>query len=303
MFKSGLLTIVSAALALYAPEAGSAPTYSVKAYNMSDSTVTFYWKAAGCAGAPDRRLFVCHHASVPPGGSASYNYLPGTSSRTMDVSCRKRDETLFGGPTGFVVADNAIVELRGGCEVYEAEPRGLSRSHVKTEIVVGEGHWGTWHPPIYCPGDDSYLNGVERRIEANQGDGDDTGLNAIRFSCTNDSSLYNANYGHWGDWDNAISNSTCKSGAISRVRLKVEANQGDGDDTGANDLQVECADGTVLAGSDRGWGDWGGWAQCPAGTQICGLGVRVEEEQGKGDDTALNGLKIACCLQAADLTR
>ena len=46
-------------------------------------------------------------------------------------------------------------------------------------------------------------------------------------------------------------------------------------------------------------GKWGYWyptheEECPRGWFINGFRVRFEPRQGKGDDTALNGLMIRC---------
>jgi len=43
------------------------------------------------------------------------------------------------------------------------------------------------------------------------------------------------------------------------------------------------------------WGSWRGWASCPSKHYVCGLQARVEKKQGKGDDTAMNGLQMKCC--------
>jgi len=53
---------------------------------------------------------------------------------------------------------------------------------------------------------------------------------------------------------------------------------------------------TVEVMVDAGvWGDWKGWKFCPQRTYACGAQIRFEAQQGEGDDTAMNGLMIACC--------
>ena len=47
--------------------------------------------------------------------------------------------------------------------------------------------------------------------------------------------------------------------------------------------------GREMGGSLQNWGD------CPAGTAICGMNSRFEGDQGAGDDSALNDLKVHCC--------
>lgn len=49
-------------------------------------------------------------------------------------------------------------------------------------------------------------------------------------------------------------------------------------------------------GTDGLWGTWGASSEsCPIGSAICGIQVKMESYQGKGDDTALNDLKFFCC--------
>lgn len=46
----------------------------------------------------------------------------------------------------------------------------------------GEGPWGKWRGAAYCPSN-QYVCGMEQKIEGNQGDGDDTTMNGVRFYC------------------------------------------------------------------------------------------------------------------------
>jgi len=319
MFRNPVARLVAASLAWCAPSFALAG--EVRIYNMTDSTITIYWKAAGCAGTSGGRLYVCHDASVDPGYSAAYEFPGGTSARRIDATSWGKHETMFGGPSGVDVPTGDVGYLTGDDVMHAGTPDGLDKRQDVTEITVAEGSWGIWHPPIYCP-EGTFLTGIEQRVESNQGDGDDTGLNAIRFACNQKppaSSEQNidipgwkphapapcraadiryANYGQWGDWYTLLTNEVpriCNDG-VKRFRMKIEANQGDGDDTAANNVQIACSDGTEVPQGDYGWGDWGEWAECPGGTVACGLAVRVEPELGRsGDDTALNGLKVECC--------
>ncbi len=42
------------------------------------------------------------------------------------------------------------------------------------------------------------------------------------------------------------------------------------------------------------WGDWKNWQYCPEDSFATGYAMRVEPKQGKGDDTAVNGIKLYC---------
>jgi hypothetical protein len=46
----------------------------------------------------------------------------------------------------------------------------------------GPGLWGTWHGPAFCP-DNHYVCGIEQKVEPQQGNGDDTAMNAVRVYC------------------------------------------------------------------------------------------------------------------------
>ena len=42
------------------------------------------------------------------------------------------------------------------------------------------------------------------------------------------------------------------------------------------------------------WGTFGAWQFCPAGSFVGGVSVQIEPDQGLSDDTAMNGIKLAC---------
>ena len=50
--------------------------------------------------------------------------------------------------------------------------------------VEGEGPWGSWHEPTYCPAR-HYVCGLEQKLEGPQGggSGDDTALNGVAMRC------------------------------------------------------------------------------------------------------------------------
>lgn len=53
--------------------------------------------------------------------------------------------------------------------------------------------------------------------------------------------------------------------------------------------------GTIIYPGDGLFGNWLPWMYCPQYTYVCGATVRIEPLQGSGDDTGMNGIRLACC--------
>lgn len=52
----------------------------------------------------------------------------------------------------------------------------------------------------------------------------------------------------------------------------------------------------IPPGHGEPWGKyWFSSDSCPVGTAICGIKTKVQKEQGRGDDSALNNVKFYCC--------
>lgn len=77
-----------------------------------------------------------------------------------------------------------------------------------------------------------------------------------------------------------------------------------GDDTEVNyvkflcqDLESETQQYELARPPGHGhWGDYGEWSEtCGAGSAICGLRTKVEDNQYGTDDTALNDVIMYCC--------
>ncbi|XP_019205467.1 vitelline membrane outer layer protein 1 [Oreochromis niloticus] len=156
--------------------------------------------------------------------------------------------------------------------------------------------WGYWGSTEMCPLG-SYAVGFSIKVEASQGSGDDTAVNGIRLYCFDPSSkrrtTVQSAVGSWGDWTAVKS---CASGYLDSFMLRVESSQGEGDDTSVNNIKFTCSGtGAQLVGDGMPWGGWGRWSRkCPKGV-ICGLRTRLEDPQGRGDDTALNDVQFFCC--------
>ncbi len=151
------------------------------------------------------------------------------------------------------------------------------------------GFWGKWRNFQSC-GHGSYVNGFSNRVEGNQKGGDDTAMNAIRMTCTNGRTL-TPHGGLWGGWGHSA---RCPGG-YTGAQVRIERQQGDGDDTALNCVKLWCTSTNSWSNSNCGpWGDWHtGW--CDKGQKICGVNIRLEDSQRGGDDTAMNGIELRCC--------
>lgn len=179
--------------------------------------------------------------------------------------------------------------------------RSANRHYLSELTVWNGGQWGSWGHKEMCPVG-MYAAGFSLKVEDPIGDGDDTALNGIRLHCvykangvassyTNYASV-GSDVGSWGVWRDI---KWCPYGFLTAFQLKVEKPQGSGDDTAANNIQFKCSSRSSLLGEGTKWGDWGGWSQTCQGKGICGIKTRVEIPQGRGDDTALNDVRMYCC--------
>ena len=185
---------------------------------------------------------------------------------------------------------------------------GAQRNDLRNNMVIHHGHWGDWQGMRYCP-EDSFATGYRMKVEGNQGGGDDTALNSIELQCTDRegaNTILSAHPGHWGGWQGwkyCSNNSYIKSGA-----LKIEGAQGGGDDTSANSVKVQCTDGSEMEAPGGGpWGDWYGFASCPAGQAVCGVEVRIEGRRAaattRHERPAVRLLRIRAQVQRLHLDR
>lgn len=109
--------------------------------------------------------------------------------------------------------------------------------------------------------------------------------------------------GNWGDWHPTV---YCPPGQYATAfQMRVEGNQGKGDDSSLNSVQLQCR---ALRGganwwvsSHNGyWGSWGGIASCSNASYssptnfMTAASLRVEPPQGSGDDTGANDATFRC---------
>ncbi|XP_066446198.1 vitelline membrane outer layer protein 1-like [Eleutherodactylus coqui] len=105
------------------------------------------------------------------------------------------------------------------------------------------------------------------------------------------------NGGPWGEWGPI---QRCPPGTIARgYSLKVEREQGSGDDTSVNAIRLHCigesdpSAESVITSTEARWGEWTPVTWCPNGYPIS-FSLIVEKPQGDGDDTAVNNLLMEC---------
>lgn len=207
-----------------------------------------------------------------------------------------------------IIKTSAAVEVSQsaaltGNNIVAVNANGFSGQQAARNDFVGTitsnngAAWGSWGEAVFCPAG-TYIAGMAQRVEASQGSGDDTALNTVAIYCTDKEGTKQKPItlagGKWGSWGQK---SNCASGKfINGFKLKVESNQGGGDDTGLNSISVQCDDGANFELSNGGkWGGWGKMQACPTNSAACGVSLRVETDQGGGDDTAANDLKCHCC--------
>ncbi|XP_052009372.1 vitelline membrane outer layer protein 1-like [Xyrauchen texanus] len=107
---------------------------------------------------------------------------------------------------------------------------------------------------------------------------------------------------HWGSWGQE---EMCPTGTYAAgFSLKVEGTQGDGDDTALNGIRLHCIDPSrnseyshkhysTVQSEVGSWGTWTNIKWCSSGF-LKTFQLRVEQSQGKGDDTAANNIRFTC---------
>jgi len=165
------------------------------------------------------------------------------------------------------------------------------------DLEIYNGLWGGWKHWVGATGGGLYACGAQLRFENNQGGGDDTAANGLTLKFCG---LRNWNFqqtktiysGNWGDWRNMA---MCPYGKyIGGAVVRFEDNQGGGDDTALNGLGLWCVDKNWRGGQWKEvfgglWGNWKSWGY-RVGKLVKKARVRFEDNQGGGDDTALNGI-------------
>lgn len=160
-----------------------------------------------------------------------------------------------------------------------------------------DGGWGEWGNKASCPAP-TVAWGFDLRNEKDQGQkGDNSGLNSLRMYCSENSgastTLISSNNGYWGDWS-SIYKCSAANGPLKGFALKRLWSRDHRDEVEATEVRGICQDNTVIGGDLGYWGTWSSNFICPAGENVVGFTNRVEPDQGEGDDTAMNGLRMYC---------
>jgi hypothetical protein len=154
-------------------------------------------------------------------------------------------------------------------------------------------NWGDWGFAEFCVYP-HYAIGFRTKVEASCGKCDDTALNAIQLLCS-DGQVITSSEGPWGGWASSFARCASNEKLIG-FQIRVEPDQGSGDDTATNAVKMICSNRQVLSSLEERWGYWYGEPLiCPPTTYICGIKTQLEPHQGRGDDTALNNVQFYCC--------
>jgi hypothetical protein len=99
--------------------------------------------------------------------------------------------------------------------------------------------------------------------------------------------------GHWGTWR---AWAMCPTGHFAiGFQQRNEANQGPvGDDSALNAVRMLCSDQSTISSYDGLWGSWSSLVQCGSGSSFDAYRIRIEADQGGGDDTAAGSVEMYC---------
>jgi Vitelline membrane outer layer protein I (VOMI) len=175
-------------------------------------------------------------------------------------------------------------------------------------ITVSGGNWGDWGCLSMCP-EGSFAYEASIRSLTSQGSNiDDVSVTALDISCLDratgqftgyrmdhEFSLNNSANGWYNPGVCAWPNKPLVGG-----RMLLEAPVGSSaDDTSTNGLKISCRGDNNEIDLPRAtsFGTWRSKVTCPSGTAVCGIATRMEGTAlvGSRDDTAINGLRYACC--------
>nr|XP_060637972.1 vitelline membrane outer layer protein 1 homolog [Anolis sagrei ordinatus] len=133
---------------------------------------------------------------------------------------------------GVLTDDTSLNGIRLYCSTDETDD-------IMYTIESDTGRYGHWSEIRWCPAD-GVLRAFQLQTEPDQGAGDDTSVNNIRFRCSNGLTLEEVGgpFGDYSEWSN-----TCYKGGICGMQTKQESYRGAFmDDTALNDVRFFCCE-------------------------------------------------------------
>ena len=122
-------------------------------------------------------------------------------------------------------------------ELFCRKPGGSSTWTIKSHYMI----WGNWGSDTYCRGANNPVVGfIVREDQWNSTKTDDrTAINTVLLHCQDGERIsgeVNTLWGTWQSWQ------MCPAGlAVRGIRTQVQTDQGDGDDTALNGLELYCS--------------------------------------------------------------
>ena len=243
-------------------------------------------------------------------------YVCGSFWSTTDIGTNSRAGTIIHEVSHFaIVADtddhayghgdvqhlayyhpNAAIANADSYEYFAENNGWLAMSAGASGNNNSDGFWGRWGDFSSCP-PGQFVYGYHQRSEPSQGSGDDTALNDIELYCASpNSSSYSKIWSAYTERGSFGDDAFCSGGNNPVVGFDVQVQSpGSGDETSANAVDLYCDQGGYISAPvNTSFGDWTNVERCPVNQAVTGLLTRVESDQGSGDDTALNGLRLVC---------
>jgi hypothetical protein len=179
---------------------------------------------------------------------------------------------------------------------------GARSDEVSTITPTNEGSDGVWKTMLYCPFG-SYALGYRMRVD--EIDTDKSGVNDIELQCYDYNNALqgtiNSFNGLRGTWYSITMCVSTNVGACSltytyRNFMKGVQTKLADQSLGVTGFVGQCLnEATIESAGGMAQGTLGTIVSCPAGTAICGIQVKFEDDQGAGDDSAINNVRASCC--------
>ncbi len=109
----------------------------------------------------------------------------GTNLKVTDhIECKRLDIKSTAGTTHFNYDNKSKNYMRGTTNHLEGTTKIAKISVIKTaEHTPQKGLWGNWAAQKNCPTGE-FITGIRTKNEGKQGNGDDSGMNGLKFTCS-----------------------------------------------------------------------------------------------------------------------